>query len=132
MSACVKYISNYGIPVFEIVAARALVSLIISYIDVKRKGISIWGNNKPLLFVRGAVGTAALMCVLLRCNHSSVGRSNYPAIRSSSLYRVARCVVPERTRPEIDHDLHCILPSGIIGDGSAKHEQRCEQRITTI
>lgn len=63
MSACVKYISNYGIPVFEIVAARALVSLIISYFDVKRKRISIWGVNKPLLFVRGAVGTAALMCV---------------------------------------------------------------------
>ncbi|MGF1843738.1 DMT family transporter [Vibrio clamense] len=63
MSACVKYISLYGIPVFEIVAARALVSLIISYIDVKRKGISIWGNNKPLLFVRGFVGTTALMCV---------------------------------------------------------------------
>ncbi|MFA0372566.1 EamA/RhaT family transporter, partial [Vibrio sp. 10N.222.54.F6] len=61
--ACVKYISNYGIPVFEIVAARALVSLIISYVDVKRKRISIWGNNKPLLFVRGTVGTAALMCV---------------------------------------------------------------------
>ncbi|MGO2318420.1 MAG: DMT family transporter [Vibrio toranzoniae] len=63
MSACVKYISSYGIPVFEIVAARALVSLIISYIDVKRKGISVWGHNKPLLFLRGAVGTAALMCV---------------------------------------------------------------------
>ncbi len=63
MSACVKYTSNYGIPVFEIVAARALVSLVISYIDVKRKGISPWGNNKPLLFVRGAVGTCALMCV---------------------------------------------------------------------
>ncbi|MEZ9511963.1 DMT family transporter [Vibrio breoganii] len=63
MSASVKYISNYGIPVFEIVAARALVSLIISYIDVKRKGISALGNNKPLLFLRGAVGTGALMCV---------------------------------------------------------------------
>nr|WP_074181717.1 DMT family transporter [Vibrio bivalvicida] len=63
MSACVKYVSNYGIPVFEIVAARALVSLVISYIDVKRKRISIWGNNKPLLFVRGTVGTIALMCV---------------------------------------------------------------------
>ncbi|WP_171736988.1 DMT family transporter [Vibrio sp. 99-70-13A1] len=63
MSACVKYISQYGIPVFEIVAARALVSLVISYLDVKRKGISPWGHNKPLLFVRGAVGTAALMCV---------------------------------------------------------------------
>ncbi|GAL07131.1 metabolite transporter (DMT) superfamily [Photobacterium aphoticum] len=63
MSACVKYVSNYGIPVFEIVAARALVSLIISYADVKRKGISVWGNNKPLLFLRGAVGTMSLMCV---------------------------------------------------------------------
>ncbi|MGF1686414.1 DMT family transporter [Photobacterium japonica] len=63
MSACVKYVSNYGIPVFEIVAARAFVSLIISYLDVKRKGISVWGTNKPLLFLRGAVGTMSLMCV---------------------------------------------------------------------
>ncbi|ERB63329.1 membrane protein [Vibrio coralliilyticus OCN008] len=63
MSACVKYVSNYGIPVFEIVAARALVSLVISYLDVKRKRISVWGHNKPLLMLRGAVGTVALMCV---------------------------------------------------------------------
>ncbi|WP_123016642.1 DMT family transporter [Vibrio zhugei] len=63
MSAFVKGVHNYGIPVFEIVAARALVSLIISYTDVRRKGISIWGNNKPLLFARGAVGTMSLMCV---------------------------------------------------------------------
>ncbi len=63
MSATVKHVGNYGIPVFEIVAARALVSLIISYFDVKRKRISVWGNNKPLLFARGAVGTMALMCV---------------------------------------------------------------------
>ncbi|MBB1312106.1 DMT family transporter [Aliivibrio sp. SR45-2] len=63
MSACVKYVSNDGIPVFEIVAARALVSLTISYLDVKRKGISIWGHNKPLLLARGSVGTVALMCV---------------------------------------------------------------------
>jgi len=63
MSACVKYVGSYGIPVFEIVAARALVSLIISYIDVKRKRINVWGNNKRLLFVRGLVGTIALMCV---------------------------------------------------------------------
>ncbi|WP_413113292.1 DMT family transporter [Thaumasiovibrio sp. DFM-14] len=63
MATCVKTVSTYGIPVFEIVAARALVSLIISYLDVKRKGISIWGNNKPLLVARGAVGTLALICV---------------------------------------------------------------------
>ncbi|AXB34679.1 DMT family transporter [Vibrio campbellii] len=63
MSATVKYVSLHGIPVFEIVAARALVSLVLSYLDVKRKGISVWGNKKPLLFARGAVGTMALMCV---------------------------------------------------------------------
>lgn len=63
MSACVKYVGQYGIPVFEIVAARALVSLIISYIDVKRKRISVWGNNRPLLLLRGVVGTIALICV---------------------------------------------------------------------
>lgn len=63
MTACVKYVGQYGIPVFEIVAARALVSLVISYLDVKRKRISIWGNNKPLLFLRGVMGTIALMCV---------------------------------------------------------------------
>lgn len=63
MSASVKYVSVHGIPLFEIVAARALVSLIISYLDVKRKRISVWGNNKRWLFARGAVGTMALMCV---------------------------------------------------------------------
>ncbi|EOE4737627.1 DMT family transporter [Vibrio vulnificus] len=63
MSASVKYVSVHGIPLFEIVAARALVSLIISYLDVKRKGISVWGNNKRWLFARGVVGTLALMCV---------------------------------------------------------------------
>jgi drug/metabolite transporter (DMT)-like permease len=63
MSATVKYVSKYGIPVFEIVAARALVSFILSYMDVKRKGLSVWGNNRPLLFARGLVGTLALFCV---------------------------------------------------------------------
>lgn len=63
MAACVKSVSTYGIPVFEIVAARAIVSLIISYMDVKRKKISLWGNNKPLLIARGAVGSLALICV---------------------------------------------------------------------
>ncbi|MBM7037039.1 DMT family transporter [Vibrio ulleungensis] len=63
MSATVKYVSEYGIPVFEIVAARALVSFILSYMDVKRKGLSVWGNNRPLLLTRGLVGTLALFCV---------------------------------------------------------------------
>lgn len=63
MSACVKEVSALGIPVFEIVAARAIVSGLISYADIKRKKISMWGNNKSLLIARGCVGAFALMFV---------------------------------------------------------------------
>lgn len=63
MTACVKEVNSLGIPVLEIVAARALVSAIISYGDIKRKNISLWGNNKVLLIARGAVGSFALMFV---------------------------------------------------------------------
>lgn len=63
MAACVKEVSSFGIPVLEIVAARAIVSGMISYGDIKRKNISLWGHNKPLLIVRGTVGAIALMFV---------------------------------------------------------------------
>lgn len=64
MALCVKIANiTYNIPVLEIVLARSLVSLIISYVDIKRKKISVWGNNKPWLVARGVVGALALMCV---------------------------------------------------------------------
>jgi len=63
MAACVKEVSGLGIPVLEIVAARAIVSGIISYADIKRKNISLWGHNKTLLIARGTVGSFALMFV---------------------------------------------------------------------
>lgn len=63
MSACVKLASARGIPVLEIVAARALVSVLLSYLDIRRKGLSPLGNNKPLLLARGATGALALICV---------------------------------------------------------------------
>lgn len=63
MSACVKLVSAHGIPVFEIVAARALVSLVLSYVVVRRKGLSVWGHNKKWLLARGGIGFAALICV---------------------------------------------------------------------
>jgi len=63
MTACVKLVSTHDIPVFEIVAARGLISLLISYADIKRKKIAIWGNNKKLLVARGVAGSLALLCV---------------------------------------------------------------------
>ncbi|AWB65890.1 EamA family transporter [Saccharobesus litoralis] len=63
MAACVKQVSTYGIPVLEIVAVRALISALLSYADIKRKNLSPWGINKPLLFARGLVGAIALFFV---------------------------------------------------------------------
>lgn len=63
MAACVKLVANHGIPLLEIVAARSLVSLVISYVDVRRKGISLWGTHHKLLAARGLVGALALICV---------------------------------------------------------------------
>ena len=63
MTACVKVVASQGIPLLEIVAARSLVSLFISYVDVRRKGLSVWGTHRRLLAARGVVGALALICV---------------------------------------------------------------------
>jgi len=130
MSATVKYVSLHGIPVFEIVAARALVSLVISYLDVKRKGISVWGNNKPLLFARGAVGTIALMCVYysvttLPLAEATIFQYIHPVftallavfflkerIQSSTFICIALCLlgVYVMVRPETGPDAEHALP----------------------
>jgi drug/metabolite transporter (DMT)-like permease len=63
MATCVKLVAIRGIPLLEIVAARSLVSLGISYLDVRRKGLSPWGTHRALLIARGVIGALALVCV---------------------------------------------------------------------
>lgn len=63
MAACVKEVSGLGIPVLEIVAVRSIVSGVISYADIKRKKIPLFGHNKMLLIARGTVGSFALVLV---------------------------------------------------------------------
>ena len=48
------------IPAHELVLARSLVSLSISYFIIFRKGLPLLGNNKKWLFIRGISGTIAL------------------------------------------------------------------------
>ncbi|AMO57721.1 hypothetical protein EZMO1_3771 [Endozoicomonas montiporae CL-33] len=63
MSSCVKLVSTYDIPVLQIVAARAFISLLLSYAVIRRKGIPVLGNNKLLLTLRGVAGVIGLMCI---------------------------------------------------------------------
>ncbi len=69
MGVCVKLAGQQGIPVLEIIAARAFVSLILSVLDIKRKGLNLLGNDKLLLIARGVVGTFALICVYYALLH---------------------------------------------------------------
>ncbi len=62
MTLCVKNIDN-RVPIFELVFFRSLLSLIITIYIIKAKNINPWGNNRPLLILRGVLGTFALVCI---------------------------------------------------------------------
>lgn len=60
MNMGVKYLDH--IPAHEIIFFRALITLIIGYILIKRERLSPWGNNRKILLLRGISGTVALLC----------------------------------------------------------------------
>ncbi|MGB1187411.1 DMT family transporter [Cycloclasticus pugetii] len=69
MALFVKLVGDHGIPVLEIVAARSLISLVISYLGLRREGIAVLGTRKGLLAARGLIGFAALICVFYAITH---------------------------------------------------------------
>ncbi len=61
MSVIVK-IAGRRLPTAEIVFARSVVMLAISFVMVRRLGLPLWGNRKALLILRGVSGFGALFC----------------------------------------------------------------------
>ena len=59
MNVCVKIIPH--IPAVEIIVFRSIISLVICLVSLKIQNVSVWGNNKPLLFFRGLTGSIALI-----------------------------------------------------------------------
>ena len=62
MTLCVKNIDK-RIPIYELVLFRSLLSLIITLFIINLKNINPWGKNRPLLVLRGVLGTLALVCI---------------------------------------------------------------------
>ncbi|MBM5801146.1 MAG: DMT family transporter, partial [Cyanobacteria bacterium K_DeepCast_35m_m2_023] len=62
MGVCVKVLEG-RIPVAEVVLARAVVSLALSWWLLRRRGVHPWGQRRGLLVWRGVIGTVALLCV---------------------------------------------------------------------
>lgn len=59
MKVCVKYVPH--IPAIEIILFRSIISLVISYYFLAKQKVSVWGNNKKVLILRGASGAFALV-----------------------------------------------------------------------
>jgi len=82
MTLCVKKIDN-RIPIYELVFFRSLLSLSITSIIINKKKLNHWGKNKPLLILRGLLGTIALVCIFysirkMPLNISTVIQYTYP------------------------------------------------------
>ena len=82
MTVCVKKIDN-RIPVFELVFFRSIFSLAITSLIINKRDINPWGQNKPLLILRGLLGTIALVCIFyairnMPLNISTVIQYTYP------------------------------------------------------
>lgn len=58
MKVFVKTLSH--IPVIEVILFRAIISLVISFLLLKRQQVPVLGKNKPLLIARGVTGAIAL------------------------------------------------------------------------
>jgi drug/metabolite transporter (DMT)-like permease len=61
MSLFVK-LAGRRLPTTEIVLARSVVMLVISYALVRRAGLKPWGVRRGLLVLRGVLGFSALLC----------------------------------------------------------------------
>lgn len=59
MGVLVKHLHH--IPAHEVVFFRAGVTLVLTWVVLRRAGVSPWGNNRRLLLARGAAGTVALL-----------------------------------------------------------------------
>lgn len=82
MTVCVKKIDN-RIPIYELVFFRSLLSLFITSLIINKKNVNPWGKNKPLLILRGILGTIALVCIFyaiknMPLNISTVIQYTYP------------------------------------------------------
>lgn len=59
MKVSVKLVPH--IPAIEVILFRSVISLVISVYYLQRQRVSVWGNNKPILVMRGVAGAIALI-----------------------------------------------------------------------
>jgi len=67
MNVCVKQVSH--IPAVEIILFRSGISLLMSWVMLRRQQVSVWGTHYGLLLARGVAGAAALILFFITLQH---------------------------------------------------------------
>ena len=75
MAALVKEAGQLGIPLLQIIFVRALISVVLSLIDIGRTGVHPLGHRRVLLFARGLSGFLALTGVFYALIHLSMAQA---------------------------------------------------------
>lgn len=132
MTAFVKA-AGERIPSQEIVAARAVVSLVLSWALLRHAGLSPWGTRRKLLLLRGFLGYLALACVFhavtaLPLADATVIQYLYPAFTAV----LATLLLGERPTPAIVVSgvaglvgvMMVAQPSAVFGHGAAPLDAR--------
>lgn len=57
------------LPTQELISVRALITLVLSYLALRRAGLPILGSRRPLLWVRGLFGFLSLSCTYYSVTH---------------------------------------------------------------
>ena len=75
MSALVKEAGQLGIPLLQIIFVRAVISVVLSLVDILRAGVHPLGHRRVLLFGRGLSGFLALTGVFYALLHLSMAQA---------------------------------------------------------
>ena len=75
MAALVKEAGVLGIPMLQIIFVRAVISAVLSLVDIRRAGVHPLGHKRGLLFARGFFGFAALTGVFYALIHLSMAQA---------------------------------------------------------
>ena len=111
MTVFVK-IAGHHMETIQIVFMRGVITLIFSYILIKRNNVYLWGSNKKILAIRGFVGTVALFLVF-----ESIQRFSLPeATVIQYLYPIFTALLASIIISEnIGKVLYLAIPLGFIG-----------------
>ena len=94
MNVMVKYIPR--ISAVEIVFFRSVVSLVMSYAILRQQRVSVWGNNKKWLIIRGIAGSAGLLLFFATIKMMPLGSAIAIQYMSPVFTSLLGCLLPKK------------------------------------